>query len=186
MRKGLWIVAAMALLASSVAMAEDQGPRPDDRGRPGDQQRPGSNRPAQQQRPESGRPGGDRPSGDRPSGGDRPEAASAHRPAAPRPSIARPPYGRRPPHRFLSGGGWHHSIRGPAFRYPPGFSYRAWTTGSILPSVFLTPSYFFDDYAPLGLGPPPAGYRWVRYGPDLLLVNVYTGRVADVVDGVFF
>jgi Ni/Co efflux regulator RcnB len=100
--------------------------------------------------------------------------------------MARPPYGRRPPHRFLSGGGWHHSIRGSAFRYPPGFSYRVWTTGAILPSVFLTQAYFFDDYAPLGLGPPPAGYRWVRYGPDLLLVNVYSGRVADVVDGVFY
>ena len=202
MRKGLWIVAAVALLGSSVVMADDQGPRPDDRGRPGAQQRPGSNQPGQQQRPGSGRPGsgrpdGDRPGGDRPGGGDRPDAAPnkpapGPRPPAPRPPTSRPPaaprppYGRRPPHRFLSGGGWHHSIRGPAFRYPPGFSYRAWTTGSILPSVFLTPSYFFDDYAPLGLGPPPAGYRWVRYGPDLLLVNVYTGRVADVVDGVFF
>jgi Ni/Co efflux regulator RcnB len=195
MRKGLWIVAAVALLGSSVVMADDQGPRPDDRGRPGDQQRPGSNRPAQQQRPGSGRPGSGRPGADRP-GGDRPDAAPnnpapgprppAHRPPTARPPVARPPYGRRPPHRFLSGGGWHHSIRGPAFRYPPGFSYRAWTTGAILPSIFLNPSYYFDDYAPLGLGPPPAGYRWVRYGPDLLLVNVFTGRVADVVDGVFF
>lgn len=176
MRKGLWIVAAVALLGSSVAMAQQQGPRSDDRGRPGDQQRPGSNRPVDQQRPEAGRPGGDRPDARPPT----------HRPPAPRPPMARPPYGRRPPHRFLSGGGWHHSIRGPSFRYPPGFAYRAWTTGTILPSIFLTPSYFFDDYAPLGLGPPPAGYRWVRYGPDLLMVNIYTGRIADVVDGVFY
>jgi Ni/Co efflux regulator RcnB len=70
--------------------------------------------------------------------------------------------------------------------YPPGFAYRNWTTGSILPSVFLSSAYFYDGYAALGLAPPPPGYRWLRYGPDLLLVNVFTGRVADVVDGVFY
>jgi Ni/Co efflux regulator RcnB len=165
MRKGLWIVAAVALLGSGVAMAQDQGgPRPDDRGKPGDQQRAGPpNRPAGAPR------------------------APAHRPPAQRPPVAaRPPYGRRAPHRFLAGGAWRHSIRGPAFRYPPGFSYRVWTTGAILPPIFLTPTYFYDGYATLGLAPPPAGYQWVRYGPDVLLVNLSTGRVADTVDGVFY
>ena len=56
----------------------------------------------------------------------------------------------------------------------------------MLPSVFLSNAYFYDNYSALGLGPPPAGYRWVRYGPDLLLVNVVTGRIADVVDGAFY
>jgi Ni/Co efflux regulator RcnB len=56
----------------------------------------------------------------------------------------------------------------------------------MLPPAFLAPPYYYDEYAPLGLGPPPAGYRWVRYGPDLLLVNIATGRIADVVDGVFY
>ncbi len=165
MRKGLWIVAAVALLGSGVAMAQDQGgQRPDDRGKPGDQQR--------------GRPE------DRPAPAPRPPA---HRPPAQRPPVAaRPPYGRRPPHRFLAGGGWHRSIHGPAFRYPPGFSYRVWATGAILPAIFLTPTYFYDGYAALGLAPPPAGYQWVRYGPDVLLVNLATGRVADTVDGVFY
>lgn len=105
----------------------------------------------------------------------------AHRPA-PAPAFAR----RRPAHRFLSGGGWQHSVHGPVFRYPPGYAYRLWTTGAILPPIFLTAPYFYDGYAPLGLGAPPPGYRWVRYGSDLLLVNVVTGRVADVVDGVFY
>jgi Ni/Co efflux regulator RcnB len=52
--------------------------------------------------------------------------------------------------------------------------------------VFLTDAYFYDNYATLGLAPPPAGYRWVRYGPDVLLVDVRSGRIADVVDGVFY
>ena len=162
MRKALWIVAA-ALLSSSLAMAQDQGPRRDSGG-------PNSGRhdagPPHQPAPQSRPP--------------------AHRPPSHRPPVSRPPYGPRPPHRFLSGGGWRRSIRGPAFRYPPGFVYRSWTTGSILPPMFLAAPYFYDGYATLGLAPPPAGYRWVRYGPDLLLVNTYTGRVADVVDGVFY
>jgi len=47
-------------------------------------------------------------------------------------------------------------------------------------------SYYYDDYAPLGLARPPVGYRWIRYGPDLLLVDVNSGRIGDVVDGVFY
>jgi Ni/Co efflux regulator RcnB len=109
--------------------------------------------------------------------------APAHRPAT---ADRVPRIGRRPAHRFLSGGGWHRSIRGPAFRFPEGFKYQTWTTGGILPPVFLAAPYFYDGYATLGLGAPPAGYQWVRYGPDLLLVNVHTGRIADVVDGVFY
>jgi Ni/Co efflux regulator RcnB len=150
MRKGLWIVAGVALLGSSMALAEDQGSRRDS---------------------------------DRPNGG-RQEAA---RPAHHAPAAERPPHiGKRPAHRFLSAGGWHRSIRGPAFTYPSGFRYQTWTTGGILPPVFLAAPYFYDGYATLGLAPPPGGYQWVRYGPDLLLVNVHTGRIADVVDGVFY
>jgi Ni/Co efflux regulator RcnB len=160
---GLWIVAAVALLASCLAMAKDQGPRHDTGG-------------ASSGRPDAGQPDHSAP-------GPRPRA---HRLPPHRPPYARPPYGARPPHRFLSSGGWHHSLHGSAFRYPPGFAYRIWTTGSILPPIFLTPPYFYDGYATLGLGLPPAGYRWVRYGPDLLLVHTLTGRVADRVEGVFY
>ncbi len=91
-----------------------------------------------------------------------------------------------PPHHFLSGGRWRPSLRGPVYRYPPGFGYRRWASGAILPSIFLSSAYFYNNYAPLGLSPPPPGYQWVRYGPDLLLVNVTTGRIADVVDGAFY
>jgi Ni/Co efflux regulator RcnB len=160
MRRALWMLVGVAMFGSSLTLAQDQGPRRD------------SDRP-NTARPDAGRP-------NRPSPGTRPPA---HRP----PVAARPPHiGPRPAHRFLSGGGWHRSIRGPAFRYPPGFAYRSWATGAILPSIFLAAPYFYDDFATLGLAPPPAGYRWVRYGSDLLLVNIYTGRVADAVDGVFY
>jgi Ni/Co efflux regulator RcnB len=86
----------------------------------------------------------------------------------------------------MSQGHWHRGVHEPVFNYPPGFRYRRWGTGLILPPIFLSAPYYYDNYAPLGLGSPPPGYRWVRYGPDLLLVNIVSGRIADVVDGVFY
>jgi hypothetical protein len=70
------------------------------------------------------------------------------------------------------------------FAYPPGWGYRRWVIGAALPALFLTSAYFYADWASLGLAPPPPGYQWVRYGPDLLLVDVNTGQVADAAYGV--
>jgi Ni/Co efflux regulator RcnB len=74
----------------------------------------------------------------------------------------------------------------PAFRYPHGYGYRRWGVGSRLPRLFLSPSYFFTDYSTFGFGPPPFGDQWVRYGPDLLLVDVDTGEVVYVIYGAFY
>jgi Ni/Co efflux regulator RcnB len=160
--KILTVLVATSLLATGTATGQDRPDRPGDRGpRPETQQ--GERRPA-------------------PNPGHRPG-----RPASPPPARPRPPsWGHRPPHHYLSQGRWRPSIRGPVYRYPPGFAYRRWLSGAILPPIFLSAPYFYDNYATLGLGPPPPGYRWVRYGSDLLLVNVATGRIADVVDGAFY
>jgi Ni/Co efflux regulator RcnB len=72
------------------------------------------------------------------------------------------------------------------YAYPAGYGYRRWAVGAALPALFLTSAYFYADWAGLGLEPPPPGFQWVRYGPDLLLVNVDTGQVADVAYGVFY
>ena len=71
------------------------------------------------------------------------------------------------------------------YRYPPGWAYRRWTAGAVLPGLFLTSLYFYNDWATLNLPAPPPGYQWVRYGPDLLLVQLGTGQVVDVAYGVF-
>jgi hypothetical protein len=71
------------------------------------------------------------------------------------------------------------------FVYPHGWEYRRWAVGAVLPPLFLAPAYFYADWATLGLDPPQPGFQWVRYGPDLLLVNVTTGAVVDTVYGVF-
>ena len=72
------------------------------------------------------------------------------------------------------------------FVYPSGWAYRRWAVGAVLPPVFLVPAYYYANWAPLGLPPPPMGDQWVRYGPDLLLVDTGTGRVIEVVYGVFY
>jgi Ni/Co efflux regulator RcnB len=77
-------------------------------------------------------------------------------------------------------------IRARPYRYPSGWRYRRWSVGAVLPALFLTSVYIYDDYWRLGLPGPPYGYVWVRYGPDLLLVDRFTGRIVDVIYGAFF
>jgi Ni/Co efflux regulator RcnB len=58
--------------------------------------------------------------------------------------------------------------------------------GLLLPRLFLSSAYYYDGWGPMGVGAPPPGYRWVRYGPDLLLVQVRTGRIAETIYGAFY
>jgi Ni/Co efflux regulator RcnB len=133
-----------------------------------------------------------------PGGGHKPPPGGGHKP----PPGHKPP-GHKPPgngHHKPPGSGWHkprpgqwwwrgkwiNRIRVSAFMYPRGWSYRYWYVGDLLPALFLAPQYYYDDVAPLGLETPPPGYRWVRYGPDLLLVNLRTGSVEETAYGVFY
>lgn len=70
--------------------------------------------------------------------------------------------------------------------YPSGWAYRRWAIGAVLPALFLAPAYYYADWADVGLTPPPPGFEWIQYGPDLLLVNVTTGEVIDTAYGVFY
>ena len=72
------------------------------------------------------------------------------------------------------------------FIYPPGWAYRRWAIGGILPPLFLVPDYYFMDWAALGLPPPPPGTQYLRYGPDLLLVDVPSGQIVEVIPDVFY
>jgi hypothetical protein len=88
--------------------------------------------------------------------------------------------------RFFSYRGRDYAaMPAPGFRYPSGWGYRSWARGEFLPRLFISTPYFID-YDWLGLPPPPYGYRWVRYGPDALLVNVYDGRILDVIYDAFY
>lgn len=103
--------------------------------------------------------------------------------AGPRPGYVRPgPVG----HQFTYRGHQFNRVHIAPFVYPPGWGYRRWGIGMVFPPLFLTPAYFYADWMALGLTPPPPGCQWVRYGPDLVLVNVATGQVLDVVYGAFY
>jgi len=119
-----------------------------------------------------------------------PGAGPPPRPGPPgRPGPYRPPgYVRPLPPRgnqFWHRGQYYGRIPGPRFAYPPGWRYRQWGIGARLPPLFLAPNYYFQGWAALGLEAPVPGYAWVRFGPDLLLVNLTTHEVEDVVYGVF-
>ncbi len=96
----------------------------------------------------------------------------------------RPPIGIRPPGPGRPPG--FRPIRGRPYRYPHGYRYRRWAIGASIPLLFLSAAYYFNDYGRYGVYAPPFGYRWVRYGPDLLLVQNGTGRVADVIYDAFY
>ncbi|PXA87878.1 hypothetical protein DMC47_31065 [Nostoc sp. 3335mG] len=111
------------------------------------------------------------------------------KPAPGRPQPGRPGNGHhkpRPPHNPGFRPPNFKPIHRPGWHYPPGYQYRRWTIGLLLPHLFLSSAYYFDDYANYGFGPPPYGCRWVRYGPDLLLVETRTGRIRDVIYGAFY
>jgi Ni/Co efflux regulator RcnB len=62
-----------------------------------------------------------------------------------------------------------------------GWSYRPVGVGFQLRSGFYGPRYHVSDYHRFGLRHPGRGQQWIRYGDDLLLVNVRTGRVLQVI-----
>jgi Ni/Co efflux regulator RcnB len=155
--------------------------------------RPQVHRPARPQRPTRPTPVRPNPVRPRPPHGNRP-VIQPIRPV--RPVRPRPPHGNRPviqpirPVRPIHRPGYRprhvHRIHVSVFHYPRGYRYHRWVIGRVLPRIFLSHQYYYDNWYDLGFGQPPHHYRWVRYGPDLLLVDLRTGRIADVVYGVFY
>jgi Ni/Co efflux regulator RcnB len=150
---------------------------------------------AEQQQNQRGKPFGAKPGGGGPPGGNR----AFVRPGG---QVVNPNVGRTvvTPHvggpvgtarvvggaQFSYRGHTINRVHGAAFVYPSGWAYRRWAAGAILPSLFLVPAYYYADWAALGLAAPEPGFQWVRYGPDLVLVNVSTGEIVDVVYGAFY
>jgi Ni/Co efflux regulator RcnB len=63
-----------------------------------------------------------------------------------------------------------------------GWSYRPVTVGFRLRPAFYSPRYYISDYGLYHLRAPHSRWlRWIRYGDELLLVNIRTGRVLQAV-----
>jgi Ni/Co efflux regulator RcnB len=94
--------------------------------------------------------------------------------------IVRGPRGGVRAREFVYRGRSYAAVHRPHYIYPRGYAYRRWHAGQFLPVAFIAAPFFFLEYAELGLRPPPPGYRWVRYGPDVVLVNMRTRAIEDV------
>ena len=52
--------------------------------------------------------------------------------------------------------------------------------------MFFGQNYWLYDYSDYGLPYPPPGAAWVRYGPDALMIDQYSGEIIEVVYGAFY
>ncbi len=73
-----------------------------------------------------------------------------------------------------------------AYRAPYGYYVRDWGYGDFLPRGWYGDSYFLGDFLDFDLPYPPPGYEWVRVGGDAIMVDRYTGRIVQVVRGIFW
>ena len=67
-----------------------------------------------------------------------------------------------------------------------GYSYNRLNIGFILNSLFYSNRYWLSDPYQYRLPPAPYGTQWVRYYNDVVLVDVYTGEVLDVIYDFFW
>lgn len=69
---------------------------------------------------------------------------------------------------------------------PRGHAWRSVRIGSSLHPAFYTSRYWVNDPSGYRLPRASQGARYVRYGNDVLLINVRTGRVLRVYSGFFY
>ena len=72
------------------------------------------------------------------------------------------------------------------YYYPQGHNYRAWNVGGYLPRPYWGERYWVGRPAAYGLPFAARGLRWIRVGPDALLIRAYNGSVVRVVRGIFY
>jgi Ni/Co efflux regulator RcnB len=123
-----------------------------------------------------GRGGDNRGPGDDNRGRGRPEAR-------PRVEHGPPNFERRAfqrnfdaPRRFRAG----------PFRAPPGWAYRRWGYGEILPRAYWAQPFWITNFWLYDLDRPPFGFEWVRSGPDALLIDTRTGEILRVEYNAFY
>ncbi|EIZ78882.1 membrane protein [Novosphingobium sp. Rr 2-17] len=78
------------------------------------------------------------------------------------------------------------TYRRPAYAGPRGYRYQPVAVGHRFDRPYLSERYWVRDYGTYRLPPPRAGHRWVRYGNDVVMVNMRTGRVVTAHNGFFW
>ena len=67
-----------------------------------------------------------------------------------------------------------------------GYGYNRLSIGLVLDSLFYSNRYWLNDPYQYRLPMAPYGTQWVRYYNDVVLVDVYTGEVIDVIYDFFW
>ncbi|MFN7159342.1 MAG: RcnB family protein, partial [Erythrobacter cryptus] len=82
----------------------------------------------------------------------------------------------------------NHFLFRPGPYFPPYRSHRysRLSIGLFLDSLFFQPRFFINDPWAYRLPPVYGPYQWVRYYDDVLLVDIYTGEVVDVIYDFFW
>ena len=89
---------------------------------------------------------------------------------------------------------WFDYRRTNRFVYSPGpyfapfrsHRYSRLQAGFFLDSLFFQPRFFLNDPWAYRLPPVYGPYQWVRYYDDVVLVDIYTGEVVDVIYDFFW
>jgi Ni/Co efflux regulator RcnB len=76
-------------------------------------------------------------------------------------------------------------FRGPAYVGPRGYAYRPIEQGHRFAPQYYNRRYWVNDPAQYRLPPAPRHQRWVRYGHDVVRVDITTGRALQIY-GSFF
>lgn len=98
-------------------------------------------------------------------------------------------YGDRRYWRHVGRDDWRWAgprYHGPAYVIPRGQRYRPLPIGVRVPPPFLGRPYWVANPRYYRLPPAWRGTRWVRYGPDALLISLGNGIVVQAVRGVWF
>jgi Ni/Co efflux regulator RcnB len=85
-------------------------------------------------------------------------------------------YRRSNPEAFRRGG----------YRGPGGYRYRAVTPGYRFAPSYYGRNYWVNDWQNYRLARPLGYQRWVRYGNDVVLVDIRNGAVVSVFNSFFF
>lgn len=76
--------------------------------------------------------------------------------------------------------------RRPAYVGPRGYAYRPVAVGHRFAPAYYGRSYWVNDYARYRLPAPGRNLRWIRYGNDVVLVNMRTGAVVRAYTSFFW
>lgn len=80
-----------------------------------------------------------------------------------------------------------HRYRAPVrYVYPTNYRPYQWTVGYRMPYHYYSPRHYWVDYRMYRLPPPPYGYHWVRVDRDVVLVELASGLIRDVLYGLFY